>query len=433
MSGPANVQAERSVLGGVMLQPSIAWDVIDVVRAADFSDPALGKVFEAIVELANGNQPIDAISVADRLQRTGRTDARVTPVLVHELVAEVPTGANADHYAKIVRDLAKRRRLQEAALTIQGLPSAEGDAEALIERARAVIDEVSTTTVTRLHRVGDTLLGLADALKERPTFEPTPWPALDRYLGGFRPGGLYVVAARPGVGKTVIALQVARRLAEHGPVGFVSLEMPEPEIQKRLIASMADVSMEALMNQQLTDTDWHSFNLARQAIGQLDLYVRDDLETEMQVTSFARTLHRQGGMKALVVDYLQLLRTEERHESRRLEVEAMTRAFKKLAQRLGVPVVLLSQLNRQGAQRKGKAAEPRLEDLRDSGSIEQDADCVLLLHRDESRNAELKVSVAKNRHGKQGDFALLWEGQFARAVPKKWSPTGALLEQEEVA
>lgn len=426
-------RAERSVLGGIMLEPSKVWQVIDLCRPDDFADPAHASIFEAITELANESKPLDVIAVGDHLRRTHRMNARLTFELLHELTTETPTGANADYYARIVSDLAKRRRLQSVAAAITDLPTATGDVEALIESAREAIDAVSTRTVRAPRKVGATMDDLVESLSKKPTFEPTPWPALDAYLGGFRPGALYVVAARPGVGKSVVALQIARTLAEHGPVGFVSLEMPEHEIQKRLVSSMGTVSMESLMNQQMTDTDWKSMALAASGIRELELFVRDDLQSPMQAVSFARTLHRKGRMQALVIDYLQLMRTGEQHESRTREVEAMTGGFKQLAQRLDIPVVLLSQLNRQGAQRKGKAAKPRLEDLRDSGSIEQDADCVILLHREEQRGAVLEVSVAKNRHGRQGDFALSWEGQYARAVPKKWSPTGSLLAEDEVA
>lgn len=431
----ADVRAERSVLGAVMLDAAVVWDVAEHLRPADFSDPSYGAVYEGMLELANANRPLDAIAVGDHLRRTGRTNDRVNDVLLHTLTSEVPTATNAAYYAGIVSDLAKRRRLQAVAQQIAALPTAQGDVEGLIESAREAIDDVSTATVRAPRKIGDrvALDGLVEALDEKPQFVSTPWPALDRIIGGFRPGGLYVVAARPGIGKTVVGLQVARELAKSGPVGFVSLEMGEHEIQTRLVASMGSVTMDTLTNHQLTESDWHRFADVRAELERLSLFVHDGLSTSLQVVSFARTLHRMGGMRGLVIDYLTLLRTGEKHESRRLEVEAMTRTFKQLAQRLGIPVILLSQLNRQGLARgKGKPAPPRVEDLRESGSIEQDADVVMLLHRESARSGELKVFVAKNRHGSEGEFALGWEGQFARAVPKKWTPTG-LLNEKEVA
>lgn len=430
----ADAAAERSVLGGVMLDGTVVWAVAEQVRPTDFADAAHGTIFEGMLELANSNRPLDVIAVTDHLRRTHRMNARITVELLHTLTSETPTATNAAYYAGIVSDLAKRRRLQAVAQQIAALPTAQGDVEGLIESAREAIDEVSTATVRAPRRVGASMLDLVAALDEKPSFVPTPWPALDRIIGGFRPGGLYVVAARPGRGKTVLGLQIARELAKAGPVGFVSLEMGEAEIQTRMVASMGSVPLDTLTNHQLTETDWHRVSDVRAELEHLDLFVQDAFSTSMQVSSFARTLHRQGGMRGLVIDYLQLLRTGEKHESRQLEVSAMTRTFKQLAQRLGVPVVLLSQLNRQGMVRgKGKETPPRLEDLRESGSIEQDADVVLLLHRETLKSGELKVFVAKNRHGSEGDFVLGWEGQFARAVPKKWSPTGSLLEQEEVA
>lgn len=432
MSDLVNVEAERSVVGGLMLADrGIVWDVLSSVRPDDFTDPALGAVLAAIAELAKEDAPLDPISVGERLRRAGALNERLTPALLHTLVGDTPTGANAGYYADIVRDLAARRRLATAAQKVLDSIGAEGSVESLVEGARAEVDGVSRATVAAPARLGSRLMGLSESLDSDPTFHPTPWPELDRYIGGFRPGSLTVVAARPGVGKTIVGLQIARKLAGEGPVGFVSLEMSQDELLERVVSSVASISGDAMRFRQLTKTDWHSLAVARPAIEALDLYVRDDLNTPMAVVSFARSLHRKGGMQALVIDYLQLLRADEREEARHREIEAMTRAFKRLAQQLDIPVILLSQLNRSGSLRKGKAAKPRLEDLRDSGAIEQDADCVLLLHREDARGMVLEVNVAKNRHGRQGEFILRWEGPFARAVPRVWSPT-ALLEQEEV-
>lgn len=427
--------AERSVLGGVLLDSDVVWAVLDELTPADFGDPALGTVMEAIVELAKAGTPIDPITVWDHIERTGRANARVTMPLLHELTAEVPTAANAGYYAGIVADRAARRRLAGVAESIGSLQSAPGDAAGLIESARALLDDVATRTARAPHKIGDRvrLEALVDALDDKTArrAHPTPWPSLDRIIGGLRPGALYVIAARPGVGKTVMGLQIARHLATHGDVGFVSLEMPEAELLKRLVASTGSVSMSALENQQLTDHDWKSFALAAPAIEALDLYVRDDLATPMQIVSFARTMHRGGRMRALVVDYLQLLTADERVESREAELSAMTRAFKKLAIALDIPVVLLSQLNRAGAMRRGKGSDrPQLTDLRGSGAIEQDADVVMLLHREKPKDAVLAVEVAKNRQGPDGSFELLWQGQHARAIHKEWTHT-ALLDYPE--
>ena len=423
-----NEVAERSVVGAVLVSADVIWEVLELVRPGDFNDPALAAVMEGVLELAREGKPVDAITVDDHLRRTGRLKGNVTTVLLHELAGEVPTAANAGYYARIVSDLAKRRRLAGTALQMSDLAVAAGDVESVIESARALLDEVAVRTAPALEPIatGAKIEQLVDELADdagKRTLA-TPWPALDRIIGGLRPGTLVVVAARPGVGKTVVGLQIARELAQAGPVGFVSLEMRERELLKRLVASTGSVSLTALENQQLTETDWRSFALAAPALQQLELFVRDDLHTLAGVLAFARTLHRQGRMQALVIDYLQLIRADERAESREAELSSMTRAFKLLSLALDVPIVLLSQLNRQSTQRKGKGADrPQLSDLRGSGAIEQDADVVLLLHREKPKDAVLGMAVAKNRQGPEGLIELEWQGAHARAVPKVWSPT----------
>lgn len=425
--------AERAVLGGMMLEESVLWEVLGAVRAGDFSDPALAKVFEAIGELAHAGDPVDVISVTDRLQRTGRMDARVTPALPHELTSETPTGANAPYYAGIVADLAKRRRMAAAGQQLIDMAGGEGDVEGMVERARGVVDEVSAATVSQVAPIGARLDSFIEELDEKPRMSPTPWPALDRLIGGFRPGALYVIAGRPGKGKSAIAGQIAYELAKQGTTGFVTVEMGEEEVLQRIVSAVGSVPFSAITNHQMTHPEWRAFAVAEPMIRALPLYVADRIRVFTQVASFARTLHRKGDLQGLVIDYLGLMTSGEKHTDRRLDLEAVTRGAKVLAKQLDIPVFLLAQLNRAAVVRgKGKEVAPIITDLRDTGSLEQDADCVILLHRDEQRNRVLEMNVAKHRQGPTGRIELKWEGGYMRASEKDWGAT-ALLDEGEVA
>lgn len=429
----SNEAAERSVIGAILLEPERLWEVLERLSPAMFSDPALATVWQAMADLGQKGEPVDAISIGEHLRKTGRIDARVTLALPHVLMGEAQTAANVGYHAGIIDDLAKRRRIIAAASHLEGLAKgSEDNPEALIESARAILDEAAASMAVGSQRIGEGLEALIEALDlkpgEAPDFQRTPWAELDQVIGGWRPGGLYVIAARPGRGKSALALQIARGLAQSGGVGFISLEMGQEELLKRLVASDGRVRMDPLVDQRLTKNDWLGFAHAAPAIRDLDLYVRTDIDSPLQMISWARSMHRLG-MRALVVDYLQLLRSDERQESREAALATITRSLKRLAQQLGIPVILLSQLNREGSQRKGKAARPQITDLRGSGAIEQDADVVLLLHREEDET-DLEIHVAKNRHGREGSFELQWQGSHTRAISKEWSPTALLNEQE---
>jgi len=424
---PADEAAERSVVGSIMMSQRANEDVTEAMRPEDFYQPRHETILRAALALTRRGAPVDVITVGDELTRAGLVAQAGGIPYLHECVAAVTTPANAGFYARIVAEKATLRRLVEAGtrITQMGFAS-EGDAAALVESARAEVDGVTPRTVQVSAPIGSLLDEMVDALGEKPQLTPTPWEALDGILGGIAPGRLYVIAGRPGKGKSVIATQLAFALAQHGPVGYVSLEMSRMEVLQRLASCIGSIPLTALVKSQLTDTDWNSMaRVVRPALADLPLEVRDDIRSLEGVLSFARSLHRRGGMQGLVVDYLQIMDAPAgRSQDRRHEIDAITRACKELAMALGIPVFLLSQLNRQGVARgKGKEAPPVLSDLKESGAIEQDADIVLLLHREEPKGSVLEVNVAKHRQGPQGLIELLWEGQFARAVTKVWAPT----------
>lgn len=438
MIDPAQITdlgAERSTLGGVLIQSNLFWDVHHEVRADDFSDARHAEIFTAIETLANQSQPVDVITVGDWLRARGKLNDALTIDYLHDVVSSNPLAASAPYHASIVAQTAGRRRLAVAAERIAGIAAADGVTGDPVERAREALEDAQTGKRSTFQPVSASIGDLIDELEQPPQTVRTPWVELDRYLAGWRPGALYVIGARPGAGKTVVGLQSAVGLSQHGDVGFVSLEMPEREITRRLVAQLGEVSLGTMMGHQLTDSDWRSVAHARQQLQEMSLYVNDEAQGILDVVSYARALHSRGRMAGLVVDYLQLMQGE-RAESRQVEVAAMSRKLKQLAIALNIPVIALSQLNRASTVRKGKDQGPQLADLRESGAIEQDADVVILLHREmagkegqAARDAELKVSIAKNRHGRMGEVTLLFEGRFARAMSKKVEPLW--LDEEE--
>lgn len=430
-SEPRDEHAEASVLGAALLSRTAAAIAVESLIASEFYVPKHGLVFDAVRALVSRSEPVDAITVGDELQRTDSLAKVGGPAFLHQLAGDVPTASNVEFYVEIVRDRAVARRLLGAGLSIvRAATGAVADVDALVESARAEVDSVSP----RVHRhtgwVGDDLAALWQELSNGEVqVESTGWGALDSFIGGFRPGDLYVLGARPGVGKSVVALNLAASLAGRGhTVGFASLEMSKAELEKRLLSAEASVHLAGMLDANLSASDWDRMNVARERIAGMRLAFYDAAASLSQVLSFARTMHREGKLGLLVVDYLQLLTGDGKAESRQVEVSQFSRSLKLLARELHIPVLALSQLNRESAGRKG--GEPRISDLRESGSLEQDASVVLLLHRDEERApSKLKVIVAKNRHGRSGEATLQWEGRFARAVEMPWSPTALLNER----
>lgn len=263
----------------------------------------------------------------------------------------------------------------------------------------------------------------------RPTRRP-PRPHR-RPIGGWRPGALYVIGARPGVGKSVLGLQAAINMAAHGAVALSSIEMTEAEIAARLVSQEANVPVGHLIDRKVTEDDWRRISTSHARMHALPIYVDDKTGvTPLNVRAHARTVGRRRALAGIVVDYLQLMTAPRGDKRPRHEVVSdFSRQLKLMAKEMQVPVIALSQLNRGSEQRSDK--RPSIADLRESGAVEQDADVVMLLHSTEERPDVLEVGVAKNRHGQRGAFQLTFEGAYQRAVPQRWSPTGAIPRQME--
>jgi replicative DNA helicase len=432
---PEAAEAEQATLGGMLLSVEAIADCMLNVRAHDFYLPKHAVTFEAITALYGAGKPADVVTVADELERRGEIGRVGGFGYLYTLTSLVPAPALAGHYASIVAETAVKRRLVEAGTRIAAMGrGVDGTPADLLGKALAEVDAAGAGQASSLRSVGDAFDAFAASLDEdQGHFVPTPWYELNRIIDGWRPGALYVVGARPGKGKSVFGLNAARWLAPHGPVGFVSMEMEMPEILVRLTAQMADIEQSILGRGRsaMTDSVWRRVSSVRAAVQDMPLMIDDSPEqTLASVQAYARSIHRLGGMQALVVDYMQLMDLGRKTESRQQEVSEISRGLKQLAKQLQIPVIALAQVNRpqngqqprrQPTPKPGQAAPkpswggPEVAHLRESGAIEQNADVVILLHRD-GPGDDLHVKVGKNRHGREGQFSLAWEGQFARAV-----------------
>lgn len=410
------VEAERNVLGSMMLNQAATWEVVDILTGEDFSSPAHEDLYRVIGVQAAAGRPVDPISIVDALTREGILDGVGGAAYVFELHGLPGTWTNVAYYAGIVVQAGIRRRLALAGETIAALGgSGVGDAFDQVEAAREAIAAVDARTRVEIRPVGASFDALVDSLTDPPKYTPSPWKELNRIIGGFRPGGFYVIGARPGDGKTILGLQIAAALSRTGNVVYCTMEMSEAELQKRLISQTAAVSMTRLVNSSLNNEDWVRVAEARNQLVGMPLYIDDRGGLNMtQIKAYIRATARKGPLVGVVIDYLQLVMPKPGDSRPRHEVVGeMSRELKSLARELNIPIIALSQLNNRDGSKAGMG------NLRESGAIEQDADVVVLLDRDKEdpeRQHLLVVTIPKNRHGATGSLDLVWEGHFSRVT-----------------
>jgi replicative DNA helicase len=415
---PQDLAAERAVLGALLDGRWPIADAKDMLSSEHFYAPRHATLYGELLEMHAAGEPIDPVLVLDKLTRDGLVSKIDGPYLA-TLVQEASYGAHAERHARLVVDKWRLRRLREAAIRTQQLVETGGDADEIIDRARAVVDEVAVLGRTVVEETfADTMSAyLTEADQPQTPAISTGIRELDVQLGGgLRPGQLVVVGARPGAGKSVLGVNLASAVAEAGyGVLFCSLEMARQELMHRLVASVGDVPLQALISGELSSEQRRRRGLvvARSASWALKI----DENPRQSVTSIraaARDLTRtKRGLGVLIVDYLQLMHNGGRkHERRDLEVGENTRGLKILAKELGIAVVALCQVNRGPEARADK--RPTMADLRESGSIEADADTVLLLHRDPEAEDYIEVHVPKQRSGPTGTVRLYWSGTYQR-------------------
>ena len=426
---PHDDVAEQSVLGGMLLSKDAIADVVESLRASDFYKPAHETIYEAILSLYGHGSPADAITVADELKKRGELTRVGGAAYLHTLIASVPTAANAQYYAEIVKEHAIMRRLIEAGTKIAQLGYAnETEVDALVDQAQAeiyaVTDGNAKEDYVSFSEALEATMREIDANSNRPDGVygvPTDFIELDELTGGLHGGQMIVIAARPGVGKSTLALDIARSAAIHHHMAtvFFSLEMSRTELAMRILSAEGKISMGRLKKGDLDTEGWTNLATLQGRIDSAPLFIDDSPNmTLMEIRAKCRRLKQRNDLKLVVLDYLQLMSSGKKVESRQQEVSEFSRSLKLLAKELDVPVIALSQLNRGSEQRTDK--RPMVSDLRESGSIEQDADMVILLHRedmynpDSDRVGEADMIIAKHRGGPTRTIPLAFSGKYSR-------------------
>ncbi|MEE9299388.1 MAG: replicative DNA helicase [Acidimicrobiia bacterium] len=426
---PQNVEAEESVLGAVMLSAEAASVALERLRPDDFYRPAHQTVFEAILALFDGNQAIDAITVSDWLRRNESLERVGGIAFLNHLMDAVPATSNVGYYVEIVDETAARRRLMKAGTQV-GMIAMQGDLpiDEVLDSAEAEVFAVADRKVGEgLSRLGPLLQETLEKIEELGTRGgditgvATGFKDLDRKLAGLHPANLIVVAARPSMGKSALALNIAQNIAAEGhPVAVFTLEMSREEVVQRLLSSMASVDSHKLRTGQLSPEMWQKLARESSRLYEMPFYVDDSADlTVTTIRAKCRRLKRKSDLGLVVVDYMQLMQGPARSDNRQQEIAEISRSLKNLARELHVPVIAVSQLNRQLEQRENK--RPRLGDLRESGAIEQDADIVMFIYRDEYYSPDspetrgiAEINIAKHRAGATGNVMMTFAAEFTR-------------------
>jgi len=428
---PHNIEAEQSALGGMLLSQEAVADVLEVVSGSDFYAPKHELIFNAIIHLFGRGEPTDVIAVTDHLNKQGNLLKAGGADYLHSLSSFVPTAASAGYYAKIVSDKAILRRLINVGTRIaQSGYESQGEVEDLVNQAQsevfAVVSQTAKDDYVGLSESIDFAIRDIELAQNRGgglTGIPTGFTNLDTYTHGLHSGQLVIVAARPSVGKSTFALDIARNAAirNNNATIFFSLEMGRSEIAMRMLSAESGIYLQSMRKGTLTEGDWAKLAAVRGKINDAPLYIDDSPNMSLvEIRAKCRRLAQQVQLQMVVIDYIQLMSSGKKVESRQQEVSEFSRALKLLAKELNVPVVALSQLNRQPEQTKDK--RPELSHLRESGSLEQDADVVVLLHReglfekDHPRAGEADLILAKQRNGPTGTVTVAFQGQYSRFV-----------------
>jgi len=437
LTPPHSVEAEQSVLGALLID-GVAWDqVADVVRAEDFYRPDHRLIFDAFAQLVAAGRPLDVITASEQLERRGQLVDTGGLAYLGTLARDTPTAANARSYALIVHERALLRRLLEAGRQIAAsVFSDEGlAARELVDRAEALVFDIAEQGARGRDgavRVSTLLPPLIDKIDEWHS-DPdklrglaTGFTDFDRLTGGLRPGDLVVVAGRPSMGKTTLAVNMAEFAAVspdvRASVAIFSMEMPSEQLVTRMLASIGHVPLNSIRTGRISDDDWVRITAATSQLSEAKLFIDESPGlTPTELRARARRIKREHGLGLVVVDYLQLMQVPGSKENRATEIAEISRGLKALAKELQVPVIALSQLNRGVEQRQEK--KPVMSDLRESGAIEQDADMILLIYRDEVYNKDAsplkgiaEIELAKHRNGEIGIFKLTFQGQYTRFV-----------------
>ncbi len=427
---PQNIEAEQSVLGSLLIDPDAIIRVITILRPEDFYRETHQLIYAAILDLHERRMPADLITVVDELQRREQLETIGGAAYLTSLINAVPTSIHVEHYARIVERAAVLRRLIQAASQIAQLAyTSEDEVDVIIDQAEQILFEVSHRRITR------SLVPISEIVKayyERIEFlvehqdetlgVPTGFVDLDRLLGGLQPSDLIIIAARPGVGKTSLALSIAANAAlrHNAVVALFTLEMSGEQVVQRMIASNTGIDSQRLRLGRIEDIEWDEFTRASATLSDSAIFIDDTPSpSPMEIRTKARRLAAEYDLDLIIVDYLQLMQSGRRRlENRVQEISYISRSLKALARELNVPVLALSQLSRAVEARQDKV--PILSDLRESGSIEQDADVVMFIYRDEiydentDRPNIADIIIAKHRNGPTARISLHFDPSLTR-------------------
>jgi len=429
---PSDIDAERAALGGMLLWKGAINQVMEIVTAVDFYRPAHQMIFDAICDLHTQGEPADVIAVNAELAKRGEAIRVGGALYLHGLADTdtIPAAANAGWYAKRVKDVAILRKLVEVGTAISEIGyTGSGEAADLVEHARSLMSEVDSAPVdadalVKTSVVFQELVDDLDAPVDTSGLVPMPYADLAHVLPGLKPGQMMIVGARPGAGKSVVAADIARHAAMKHDIGTVmfSLEMTRREMGMRIAAAEGSIDLGRMSKREMTAEDWQRLAGVKERFDGAPFWMSDDFNIGLaHIRSHLSRLTRKHKVGLVLVDYLQLMSPGGKAENRQIEVSSMSRGLKKLAGEYGVAVVVLSQLNRESTKRADK--RPQLSDLRESGSLEQDSDVVMLLHRedlleeDSPRSGEIDLLVEKNRGGKpKVTITCAFQGHYSRIV-----------------
>jgi replicative DNA helicase len=418
---PQNIDAEQSVLGGVLIDPEALNKIVDIVDAGDFYREDHRTICQLVLDLYEKNEPIDLVTVSSLARDKGLLEKIGGVTNLSRLVDSMPTSANITQYAKMVREKALLRGLMHIATEIveKGY-DVDTNVDGFIDEAEKMIFQISEKKYRpSFYAIKDLVMENVKTVerlcekKQTVTGVPTGFAELDKLTSGLQPSDLIIVAGRPSMGKTAFCLNIAQHvgLTDGGiPVGIFSLEMSKEQLVMRLLSSEAEVEFSKLRSGMVKDAEWHQLGTAAGRLYTAPIYIDDTPALSiLELRARARRLKKEHGLQLLVVDYLQLMRGRASSLDRReQEISEISRFLKALAKELNIPVVAISQLNRMVEQREDK--RPRLADLRESGAIEQDADLIIFIYRDEvyNRNSERKgvadIIIGKQRNGPTGEI-----------------------------
>ncbi|MDD2190828.1 MAG: replicative DNA helicase [Eubacteriales bacterium] len=431
---PHNDDAEKSVLGSVLLDKDALYEVLEILKPEDFYSEMHREIYSAIIELYRKSQPVDILTVSDELKKRKSLEMVGGRAYIALLSTEVPSTSNAGGYAKIIAEKAELRKLIGASSNIiEKAYQEKMEAAEVLDFAEREIFEIAQSRQTKDYQlIKDVLwnniakIDEMSKLKGNITGLTTGFMDLDARTSGMQKSDLIMLAARPSMGKTAFALNIAQQAAIKGKakVLIFSLEMSQEQLGQRMLSMESRIELQKLKTGNLERKDWDQIHIALDTLSRTGIYIDDTPGvTPMEIKNKCRRLKAEKGLDLVVIDYLQLMAFEGRTESRQQEITAISRFLKQLAREMDCPVLVLSQLSRAPEQRADH--RPILSDLRESGSIEQDADIVIFLYRDEYYNPETtdkpnicEVNIAKQRSGPTGSLELTWLGKYTRFVDK---------------